>query len=80
MSRKRSGLRKSLVVVGVLALVVPLLLAWAAPVSAATITVCASVCDYTTIQDAVDAAGGGDVINIYPVSYTHLTLPTTPYV
>lgn len=69
MSSKRSGLRKCLVVVGVLALVVPLLLAWAAPVSAATITVCGSGCDYTTIQAAVNDANDDDVIHVYPGTY-----------
>ncbi|MCJ7621040.1 MAG: hypothetical protein MUP64_12575 [Anaerolineae bacterium] len=39
MSRMGSGLRKSLVFVGVLALVVPLLVVFAAPVSAATLRV-----------------------------------------
>jgi len=62
-------LRKGMVVVGVLALVVPLLLVWATPVSAATISVCASGCDYTTIQAAVNAANGGDVIEVYPGTY-----------
>ena len=69
MSRMGSGLRKSLVLVGVLALVVPLLFAFAAPVSAATITVCASGCDYTTIQAAVNDADDGDVIHVYPGTY-----------
>ncbi len=39
-------------------------------VSAATITVCASGCDYTTIQAAVDAASEGDVIIVYSGEYT----------
>ena len=69
MSKLGSGFRKSLVLVGVLALVVPLLFAFAAPVSAATITVCASGCDYTTIQAAVNAANGGDVIHVFPGTY-----------
>jgi parallel beta-helix repeat protein len=69
MSRTKSALRKPLVVVGVLALVMPLLLVWAAPVSAATITVCASGCDYTTIQAAVNAANGGEVVHVYPGTY-----------
>jgi hypothetical protein len=33
-------------------------------VRAATITVCSSGCDYTTIQGAIDAASSGDVINV----------------
>lgn len=35
------------------------------PVSAATITVCSSGCDYTTIQAAVDAANEGDEILVH---------------
>jgi len=69
MSRIGSGWRKCMVVVGVLALVVPLLLVFAAPVSAAAITVCGSGCDYATIQAAVNAASGGDVIHVYPGTY-----------
>jgi len=77
MSRMGSGLRKSLVLVGVLALVVPVLFACAAPVSAATLRVNNGVaCDdgtgdpYCTIQAAVDDAGDGDVIQVYPGTYT----------
>jgi LPXTG-motif cell wall-anchored protein len=36
----------------------------AGPALAATATVCPSGCDFTTIQDAVDAATAGDTINI----------------
>ncbi len=67
MSKKR--FRKLLPLVSTLALMLPLLLALASPVSAATITVCASGCDYTTIQAAVDAANDGDVIDVYPGTY-----------
>ena len=76
MSRIGSSLRKSLVVVGVLALVVPLLLAFAAPVLAATRQVNNGVAcsdatgnPYCTIQAAVDDAGASDVINVYPGTY-----------
>jgi pectinesterase len=60
-----------MVVVGVLALVVPLLLAFAAPVSAATRCVNTGGTGgcYGTIQAAVNAANGGDVINVYPGTY-----------
>jgi len=76
MSRKRSGLRRFLVLVGVLALVVLLLFALATPVLAATLRVNNGVaCDdvtgnpYCTIQAAVNAANGGDVIHVYPGTY-----------
>jgi hypothetical protein len=69
MSRKRSGLRKSLPLVGVLALVLPLLLVCATPVSAATVSVCASGCDYTSIQAAVTGETYPVVINVYPDTY-----------
>ena len=36
----------------------------AAPVSAETITVCTKGCDYTSIQDAIDASSSGDVIQL----------------
>lgn len=39
-------------------------------VSADTITVCASGCDYTTIQAAVNAANEGDEIIVYSGEYT----------
>jgi pectin methylesterase-like acyl-CoA thioesterase len=65
----RTRFRKVLPLVSTLALILPLFLALAAPVSAATITVCASGCDYTTIQAAVDAANDGDVIDVYPGTY-----------
>jgi uncharacterized repeat protein (TIGR01451 family) len=44
------------------------------PVSAATITVCGSDCDYTTIQAAVNAASEGDVIEIQGGTYTSGTI------
>ncbi|MGB9299636.1 MAG: right-handed parallel beta-helix repeat-containing protein, partial [Anaerolineae bacterium] len=71
MSRIGCSWRKCMVVVGVLALVVPLLLVWAAPVSAATLCVNTGGTGgcYGSIQDAVDNAGGGDVINVYPGTY-----------
>ncbi|PKO15858.1 MAG: hypothetical protein CVU39_10070 [Chloroflexi bacterium HGW-Chloroflexi-10] len=39
-------------------------------VNAATITVCASGCDYTTIQAAITAAAPGDTINVAAGTYT----------
>jgi parallel beta-helix repeat protein len=71
MSRKRSGLRKSLPLVGVLALVFPLLLAFATPVSAATrcVNMGGTGGCYGSIQAAVNAANGGDVIHVYPGTY-----------
>jgi parallel beta-helix repeat protein len=81
MSRKRSGLRKSLPLVGVLALVVPLLLLFVAPAFAAgTIRVdgdapgCVNTSGqinpygvvYCKIQDAVTDASAGDTIHVYP--------------
>ncbi|MCW2926859.1 MAG: hypothetical protein JWM86_827 [Thermoleophilia bacterium] len=37
--------------------------------SADTITVCAAACDWTTIQEAVDSASDGDVINVAAGNY-----------
>ena len=37
--------------------------------AAATLTVCASGCDYTGIQSAVDAAAAGDTIEVGPGTY-----------
>jgi len=44
--------------------------------SAATRTVCASGCDYTTIQAAVDAAADGDVIEVGGGTYAGATINT----
>ena len=38
-------------------------------VSAETITVCASGCDYTSINAAISAASGGDVIHLSAETY-----------
>ena len=70
MSQRR--FRKLLPLVSILALILPLLFALAAPVSAATLTVCPAgppACGYATIQAAVNAAGDGDTINVYPGTY-----------
>jgi len=70
MSRMRAALRKSSVLVGVLALVVPpLLVVFASPASAATVTVCASGCDYTSITAAVAGETYPVTINVYPDTY-----------
>jgi uncharacterized repeat protein (TIGR01451 family) len=47
------------------------------PVSAATITVCSSGCDYSTIQAAVNAASNGDVIEIQNGTYNSSTINIT---
>ena len=39
-------------------------------VSATEWTVCASGCDFATIQDAVSAAGSGDLVSVKPGTYT----------
>jgi len=84
MSMRRSGLGKSLPLIGVLALVIPLLFVFAAPVSAAgTISVdgdavgCVSTSGqgnpygvvYCKIQDAVTDASPGDTVHVYPGTY-----------
>ena len=69
MGKKGFRLGRLVPLVTVLALVLALLFAFAAPVSAATITVCAVGCDHTTIQAAVNAANANDVIHAYPGTY-----------
>ena len=51
---------------------------WAMPLAerGVVITVCASGCNFTRIQDAINSAAAGDIA----VSYTHLTLPTSDLV
>ncbi len=69
MSRRR--FRKLLPLVSTLALILPLLLALASPVSAATLCVKPGgpgAC-YASIQAAVNAAGAGDVIKVFPGTY-----------
>ena len=82
MSMKRSGLGKSLQMIGVLALVIPLLFVMAAPVSAAgTIRVDGDAAGcvansgtpydvvYCKIQHAVADASPGDTVHVYPGTY-----------
>lgn len=38
--------------------------------SAATVTVCASACDYASIQAAIDAASPGDTISLAAETFT----------
>jgi len=70
MSRRR--FRKLLPLVTTLVLILPLLLALAAPVSAATVTVCPAgppTCDYATITLAVAGETYPVIINVYPDTY-----------
>ena len=64
--------------ISTLALALPTFAALAllAPASAqaATLTVGANNCDYTTIQAAVNAAGTGDVIDVQPGSYGRVVI------
>ena len=71
MSMRRPTVRRSLTLIGVLALIVPLLLAFAIPASAATRCVNTGGTGgcYGSIQDAVTVANGGDVIHVYPGTY-----------
>ncbi len=47
--------------------------------AASTLTVCASVCDSTTIQGAIDAATPGDTIHVYPGAYSETATGRTLY-
>ena len=62
-----------------LALVVPMtFIATSLSASAATYSVCATGCDFSTIQSAVNAALPGDVITIGPGSYQENVVVTVP--
>ena len=45
------------------------LFAFATTATAETITVCANGCDYTSINDAIDASSNGDVIQLAAETY-----------
>jgi hypothetical protein len=70
MSTKRSGLRSLLPLTVSLSLTLALFIAAAGPASAATVSVCASGCDYTTIQGAVAGETYPVIINVYPGTYS----------
>ncbi len=68
----RTRFPKLLPLVSTLALILPLVLALAAPVSAATVTVCPAgppTCDYATITAAVAGETYPVIINVYPGTY-----------
>ena len=44
------------------------------PIEAATLTVCASGCDYTTIADAIAAASAGDTISVLDAVHTEANI------
>ena len=70
-TRRRSGLLRATGRFALLAASAVLLAGtFTSPARAATITVCASGCDYTTIQAAVDAAATGDTISVAAGTYT----------
>jgi pectinesterase len=70
-SRRRSALRKPAVLLGVLLLVFPLMFVLATPAYAATRCVNTGGTGgcYASIQAAVNAANGGDLIEVYPGTY-----------
>jgi len=67
MSRRRS--LRMLPLVAVLAMIVALFSVLSAPVSAATVSVCATGCDYTSIQAAVSGETYPVTVNVYPGTY-----------
>lgn len=69
MSKKRSHFRKLLPLLTSVVLILPLLVMLSAPVSAATVTVCASGCDYTSITAAVAGETYPVTIEVYPGIY-----------
>jgi parallel beta-helix repeat protein len=71
MSMRPTILRRSLPLLSTLVLLVPMLFALAAPASAATrcVKIGGTGGCYGSIQAAVNAANGGDVIHVYPGSY-----------
>lgn len=61
--------RRLFPLVTVLVLILPLVFVLSPPVSAATVSVCASGCDYTSIQAAVTGETYPASVNVYPGAY-----------
>lgn len=69
MSTKRPLMRKLQPLLTTLSLILPLLFVLSTPVSAATVTVCATGCDYPSITAAVAGETYPVTINVYPDTY-----------